>query len=72
MKVGLWIGLSGSHTLRFDEADINDIASVMRAVSYRQPVQVSDHNRNILGTWRAGELRDAATELSRLTRGRLT
>ena len=59
MKIGLWIGLSGSHTLWFDEVDVDHIASLMRAVSYRQQVQVSDYHRNILGTWHAGELRDA-------------
>jgi hypothetical protein len=68
MKVGLWIGPAGCHTLRFDEVDAGDIAHLMRSVGYHQPVQVSDYRRNILGTWQAGELRDAA-ELCVLTEG---
>ena len=67
MKVSLWLGPGGLHTLRFDETDLDDIAKVMRAVPFRQKVLLSDFNRNILGTWQAGELRDAAAELARLT-----
>jgi hypothetical protein len=40
----------------------------MRAISYRQKVQVSDHRRNILGIWRASELREGAAELARMVR----
>jgi hypothetical protein len=67
MKASLWLGPGGLHTLRFDEMDLDDIAKVMRAVPFRQKVQLSDFCRNILGTWQAGELRNAATELARVT-----
>ena len=67
MKVGLWIGPAGCHTLRFDEVDVDDLAVLMRVVSYHQAVQVSDYRRNILGIWQAGELREAAAELRTLT-----
>jgi len=68
MKVSLWFGPTGRHTLRFDEIELAEIASLMRTISTRHPVQINDFRRNILGTWRAGELRDAAAELARLER----
>ena len=70
MKVSLWLGPGGLHTLRFDEMDLDDIASLMRAVPYRQKIRLSDFRRNILGTWQAGELRDAAAELARFDSAR--
>ena len=68
MKVSLWLGPGGLNTLRFDEMELSEIADLMRSVGYRQKVQVSDHRRNIIGTWQAGELREAATELARWSR----
>jgi len=38
----------------------------MQAISSRHPVQINDFRRNILGIWRAGELREAADELAQL------
>jgi hypothetical protein len=67
MKASLWMAPAGLHTLRFDELDLDGFARLMRAVSYRQKVQVCDHRRHILGTWQAGELRDPAAELAWLT-----
>ena len=67
MKASLWLGPNGRHTVRFDEVELEEVARLMKAASYRQKVQVCDYGRNILGTWLAGELRDAATELARLT-----
>lgn len=72
MKVSLWLGPSERHVLRFDDIDIEDIARLMQAVTRHQPVQLSDYQRNILGTWEAGDLRDASAELVRVTRGPLT
>ena len=68
MKVSLWFGPRGRHTLRFDEIELAEISSLMQAISARHPVQISDFRRNILGIWRAGELREAADELVRLER----
>jgi hypothetical protein len=68
MKVSLWLGPAGLNTLRLDEIEVSEIAGLMRAISFRQKVQVSDHRRNILGMWQAGELREAAAELARLGR----
>ena len=68
MKVSLWFGPMGRHTLRFDEIELAEISSLMQAISARRPVQINDFRRNILGTWRAGELREAADELARLER----
>jgi hypothetical protein len=56
------------NTLRFDEIELDEIAGLMRAISYRQKAQVSDHRRNILGIWRASELREGAAELARMVR----
>ena len=66
MKASLWLGPSGFHTLRFDELVLDEVASLVRAIRYRQKVRICDHRRNILGTWEAGELRDAAVELAPL------
>ena len=68
MKVSLWFGPAGRHTLRFDEIELAEISSLMQAISARHPVQINDFRRNTLGTWRAGELRGAADELARLER----
>lgn len=68
MKVSLWLGPNDRHLLRFDDLDLEDVARLMQAVGRRQAVQISDYHRNILGTWEAGDLRDASAELSRLMR----
>ena len=68
MKVSLWFGPTGRHTLRFDEIELAEISSLMQAITVRQPVQINDFRRNILGTWRACEVRGAADELDRLER----
>lgn len=68
MKASLWLMPGGTHTLRFDEIELDQIAALMRVVSFRQKVQVCDSRRNILGVWQAGELRDAAAELARISR----
>ena len=68
MKASLWLAPGGRHTLRFDEIELDQIAAIMRAVSCRQKVQVCDHRRNILGVWQAGELRDAAAGLARISK----
>ncbi len=68
MKASLWLTPGGPHTLRFDEIELDEIAALMPVVSCRQKVQVCDHRRNILGVWQAGELRDAAAELARISR----
>jgi len=67
VKVSLCLGPNASHTLRFDEAELDDIVALMRAIPFRQAVRISDFRRNILGTWRAGELRDAVAQLSILS-----
>ena len=67
MRTSLWLGPAGRHTLRFDDVDLDDIARLMNAIHYRQKVQITDHRRNIVGTWQAGELRGAAVELARYT-----
>ena len=68
MKASLWLMPGGPHTLRFDEIELDEVAALMQAVSRRQKVQVCDRGRNILGVWQAGELRDAAAELARISR----
>lgn len=68
MKVSLWFGPTGRHTLRFDEIELAEISSLMQAISARQRVQINDFRRNILGIWRVAELREAADELARLER----
>ena len=68
MKVSLWLSPVGAHTLRFDDLDLESIARMMIAVPYRQRVQITDSPRNILGVWQAGELREGAAELARVTR----
>ena len=68
MKASLWLMPGGPHTLRFDEIELDEVAALMRAVSHRKKVQVCDSGRNILGVWEAGELRDAAAELARISR----
>ena len=68
MKASLWLMPGGPHMLRFDQIERDEVAALMHAVSCRQKVQVCDSRRNILGVWRAGELRDAAAELARISR----
>ena len=59
MKASLWLGPGGRHTLRFEEIELEEIATLMRAISCKQRVQVCDPRRNILGIWHAGELCEA-------------
>ena len=67
MKISLWLTPVGGHTLRFDDIDLEGIARLMTAVPYRHRVQINDSRRNILGIWQAGELRQSAAELARIT-----
>ncbi|MDE3075267.1 MAG: hypothetical protein KGJ86_07545 [Chloroflexota bacterium] len=68
MKVSLWLGPGNRHTLRFDEVELDEIAGLMGVAAYNQRVQVSDLHRNILGYWRARDLRQASAELASLER----
>jgi hypothetical protein len=67
LNVSLYLGPGDRHVVRFDELVLDEVATLMRVISSRQKVQVSDYHRNILGIWNAGLLRDAAAELSRIS-----
>jgi hypothetical protein len=67
MKISLSLSPVGAHTLRFDDIDLDGIARLMTAVGYCKRVQINDSRRNILGIWQAGELRQSAVEVARLT-----